>query len=86
MPTCAAFFVMRGNMARNSGQIIRRGFCTWLVRVHAGRDPETRRCKYIGKCIHGDRAYADPQWQNLQKRCPGGGKAGPGWRPLRMVG
>jgi hypothetical protein len=40
-------------MARKIGQIIRRGFCTWLVRVDAGRDPETRRRKYIGKCIHG---------------------------------
>jgi integrase len=40
-------------MARKTGQIIRRGSSTWLVRIYVGRDPETRRRKYIGKFIHG---------------------------------
>ena len=39
----AAFFVLGGNMARKTGQIIRRGSSTWLVRIYVGRDPETRR-------------------------------------------
>ena len=30
-------------MARKTGQIIRRGSSTWLVRIYVGRDPETRR-------------------------------------------
>jgi hypothetical protein len=40
-------------MVRKIGQIIRRGSSTWLVRIYVGRDPETRRRKYIGKFIHG---------------------------------
>jgi hypothetical protein len=40
-------------MARKTGQIVRRGPSTWLVRIYVGRDPETRRRKYIGKFIHG---------------------------------
>jgi integrase len=40
-------------MARKIGQIIRRGPSTWLVRIYVGRDPETRRRKYVGKFIHG---------------------------------
>ena len=40
-------------MARKIGQIIRRGPSTWLVRIYAGRDPETQKRKYIGKSIHG---------------------------------
>ncbi len=39
-------------MARNTGQIIGRGFSTWLVCIYFGREPETRRRKYIGKFIH----------------------------------
>jgi integrase len=39
-------------MVRKTGQIIRRGSSTWLVRIYVGRDPETRRRKYIGKFIH----------------------------------
>ena len=35
------------------GQIIRRGSNTCLVRIDVGRDPETRRRKYVGKFIHG---------------------------------
>ena len=30
-------------MARKTGQIIRRGSSTWLVRIYVGRTPETRR-------------------------------------------
>lgn len=41
-------------MARETGQIIRRGSKTWLVRIYVGRTPETRKHKYIGKSIHGD--------------------------------
>ena len=40
-------------MARKTGQIIRRGASTWLVRIYVGRDPETRRRRYVGKLIHG---------------------------------
>lgn len=40
-------------MVRKIGQIIRRGPSTWLVRIYAGRDPETRKRKYAGKFIHG---------------------------------
>jgi len=51
--TCAEFFGLGGNIARKTGQIIHRGFSKWLVRIHVGRDPETRRRKYFGKFIHG---------------------------------
>jgi hypothetical protein len=51
--TCAAFSVLGGIMARKTGQIIRRGSRTWLVRIYVGRTPETRRRRYIGKFIHG---------------------------------
>ena len=40
-------------MARQPGQIIRRGPKTWLVRVYAGRDPVARKRTYIGKYVHG---------------------------------
>jgi integrase len=40
-------------MARKTGQIIRRGPSTWLVRIYLGRDPETRKRSYIGKSIQG---------------------------------
>lgn len=40
-------------MARKTGQIVRRGTSTWLVRIYIGRDPETRRRRYVGKFIHG---------------------------------
>lgn len=40
-------------MARKIGQIIRRGPSTWLVRIYVGRNPETRKRRYIGKFIHG---------------------------------
>ena len=40
-------------MARKTGQIIRRGTATWLVRIYVGHTPETRKRRYIGKFIHG---------------------------------
>lgn len=40
-------------MARKVGQIIGRGPRTWLVRVYAGRDAETKKRKYLNKTIHG---------------------------------
>jgi integrase len=40
-------------MVRKTGQIIRRGESTWLVRIYTGRDPETGKRRYIGKAIHG---------------------------------
>jgi integrase len=40
-------------MVRKIGQIIRRGPNTCLVRIYVGRDPETRKRKYVGKFIHG---------------------------------
>jgi hypothetical protein len=36
-------------MARKTGQIIRRGSSTWLVRMYIGRDPDTRKRVYIAK-------------------------------------
>jgi len=40
-------------MTRKLGQIICRGSSTWLVRIYVGRDPQTRRRRFIGKFIHG---------------------------------
>jgi integrase len=40
-------------MARKTGQIIRRGPNTWLVRIYVGRNPETGKRQYIGKTIQG---------------------------------
>jgi hypothetical protein len=40
-------------VALKTGQIIRRGSNAWLVGIHVGRDPETRRRKYLGKFIRG---------------------------------
>ena len=40
-------------MARKTGQIIRRGPSTWLIRIYIGRDPQTRKRQYIGKSIQG---------------------------------
>jgi hypothetical protein len=40
-------------MVRKIAQIIRRGPSTWLVCIYFGRDPETRKRKYVGKFIHG---------------------------------
>jgi hypothetical protein len=43
----------RCRMARRVGQIVRRGSCTWLVRVYTGRDLETKRRTYLNQTIHG---------------------------------
>jgi len=51
--TCVAFLIVGGSMARKTGQIIRRGLSTWLVRIYVGRDPETWKRQYIGKSIQG---------------------------------
>jgi integrase len=40
-------------MARKVGQIVRRGDRTWLVRVYNGRDPESKKRKYLNQTIHG---------------------------------
>ena len=40
-------------MVPKIGQIVRRGPSTWLVRIYVGREPETRRRKYVGKFIRG---------------------------------
>lgn len=40
-------------MARKTGQIVGRGPRTWLVRVYNGRDPETRKRKYLNQTVHG---------------------------------
>ncbi len=40
-------------MARKVGQIVRRGSCTWLVRVYTGRDLETKKRTYLNQTIHG---------------------------------
>jgi integrase len=40
-------------MARKTGQIIRRGESTWLVRIYTGRDPATGKRTYVGKALHG---------------------------------
>ena len=40
-------------MARKVGQIIRRGPCTWLVRVFNGRISETKKRRYLNQTVHG---------------------------------
>ena len=40
-------------MARKVGQIVGRGRSTWLVRVYNGRDPETKKRKYLNQTIRG---------------------------------
>ena len=50
-------------MARKTGQIIRRGPQMWMVRIYVGRDPETRKRKYIGKSIHGGLRAAQTQFR-----------------------
>lgn len=50
---CAAFLVIGDGVARKTGKIFRRGPSTSLVRIYVGRDPETRRRKYIGKSNYG---------------------------------
>jgi hypothetical protein len=40
-------------MARKVGQIIRRGARTWVVRVYNGRDPETKKRKYLNQTVKG---------------------------------
>lgn len=39
-------------MVRKIGQIVRREPSTWLVCIYVGRDPETRKRKYVGKLVH----------------------------------
>lgn len=41
------------SMARKVGQIVRRGARTWLVRVYNGRDPESKKRKYLNKTVRG---------------------------------
>ena len=40
-------------MARTTGENIRCGPRKWLVPIYVGRDPETRKRKYIGKSTRG---------------------------------
>jgi len=40
-------------VARKVGQIIRRGDRAWLVRVYNGRDPESKKRKYLNQTVHG---------------------------------
>src|SRR2546426_12109056 len=40
-------------MARKVGQIVGRGPRTWLARVYNGRDPETKKRKYLNQTIRG---------------------------------
>jgi integrase len=40
-------------MARKVGQIVRRGDRKWLVRVYNGRDPESKKRKYLNDTVHG---------------------------------
>jgi integrase len=40
-------------MARKVGQIVRRGDRTWLVRVYNGRDPESKKRKYLNRTVQG---------------------------------
>jgi hypothetical protein len=52
-------------MARKTGQIIRCGPSTWLVRICVGHNLETRRRKYIGKSIHGGLRAAQAQLNRM---------------------
>jgi hypothetical protein len=40
-------------MARKVGQIVRRGARTWFLRVYNGRDPETKKRKYLNQTVYG---------------------------------
>ena len=40
-------------MARKVGQIVRRGSCTWLVRMYTGCHLETKKRTYLNQNIHG---------------------------------
>jgi hypothetical protein len=40
------------SLARKVGQIVRRGDRTWLVRVYNGRDPESKKRKYLNQTVH----------------------------------
>ena len=40
-------------MARKVCQFIRRGDRTWLVRVYNGRDPESKKRKYLNQTVQG---------------------------------
>lgn len=40
-------------MARKQGQIVARGDRRWLVRIFLGRDPETRRRRYLSRTLRG---------------------------------
>lgn len=40
-------------MARKIGEIIRGGSSTRLLCIYVGRNPETRKSRYVGKLIHG---------------------------------
>jgi hypothetical protein len=40
-------------MGRKVGQIVACGRRTWLVRVYNGRDPETKKRKYLNQSIRG---------------------------------
>ena len=41
-----------------AGQIIKRGYKTWIVRIFMGRDEKGTR-RYINKTIHGTKKDAD---------------------------
>ena len=63
--TCAAFSNLGGNLARKTGQIIRRGSSTWLVRIYVGRYPEPRKRIYIGQSIQAGSRVAEAQLRRL---------------------
>jgi len=66
-------------MARKVGQIVRRGPRTWLVRVHNGRDPETKKRNCVNQTIHGGLRDAQAQLNKMlggiiaesRSPCPG---------------
>jgi hypothetical protein len=53
------------SMARKVGQIVRRGDRTWLVRVYNGRDPESRKRKYLNQTVHGGLRDAQSQLNKM---------------------
>lgn len=52
-------------MARKTGQIIRRGPATWLVRIYVGFDREAHKHVYISKQVHGGLRKAQAELNRL---------------------
>jgi integrase len=53
-----------------SGEIIARSPDSWLIRLYQGRDPATRRRRYLNKTVRGDRPAAEAELAGLLAQIP----------------